>query len=78
MAKIAETNQIKVHACVGGTSIPDEKVSLQKEVHVIVGTPGRVEHMIKLRFLREFYLLSLYMYRTDLHYASMELISLQI
>ncbi|RCN33516.1 DEAD/DEAH box helicase [Ancylostoma caninum] len=62
MTKIAETNQIKVHACVGGTSLLEEKLSLQRGAHVIVGTPGRVDHMIKLGFLLTNFLKVLVMY----------------
>ncbi|CDY32586.1 BnaC03g15540D [Brassica napus] len=32
---------VKVHACVGGTSVLDDKRILQAGVHVVVGTPGR-------------------------------------
>uniref|UniRef100_A0A0D3B3U5 RNA helicase n=1 Tax=Brassica oleracea var. oleracea TaxID=109376 RepID=A0A0D3B3U5_BRAOL len=31
---------VKVHACVGGTSVLDDKRILQAGVHVVVGTPG--------------------------------------
>ncbi|KAL0482294.1 initiation factor 4A [Acrasis kona] len=36
----------KVHACVGGTKVVDDIAILKDGVHVIVGTPGRVYHMI--------------------------------
>ncbi|EYC17335.1 hypothetical protein Y032_0031g2408 [Ancylostoma ceylanicum] len=62
MAKIAETNQIKVHVCVGGTLVHEEKFSLQRGAQVIVGTPGRVQHMIKLGFLLTNFLKVLVMY----------------
>ncbi|KAL6725776.1 hypothetical protein Aduo_007807 [Ancylostoma duodenale] len=62
MKRIAETNQIKVHACVGGTPLFEEKLSLQRGAHVIVGTPGRVDHMIKLGFLLTNFLKVLVMY----------------
>ncbi|CAJ0596998.1 unnamed protein product [Cylicocyclus nassatus] len=51
MTKIAEPMSVEVHACVGGTSINEEKLALAKGAHIIVGTPGRVKHMIFLGFL---------------------------
>ncbi|VDM69718.1 unnamed protein product, partial [Strongylus vulgaris] len=49
--EIADIVLIKVHACIGGTSVDDEKFALAQGAHVIVGTPGRVKHMIELGFL---------------------------
>mmetsp|Transcript_15758 Transcript_15758/g.36270 ORF Transcript_15758/g.36270 Transcript_15758/m.36270 type:complete len:412 (-) Transcript_15758:1308-2543(-) len=43
---------IKVHACVGGTAVRDDIRTLQNGVHVVVGTPGRVNDMITRRALR--------------------------
>jgi len=43
---------IKVHACVGGTAVRDDIRTLQSGVHVVVGTPGRVNDMITRRALR--------------------------
>jgi len=43
---------IKVHACVGGTAVRDDIRTLQTGVHVVVGTPGRVNDMITRRALR--------------------------
>jgi len=43
---------IKVHACVGGTAVRDDIRTLQQGVHVVVGTPGRVNDMITRRALR--------------------------
>jgi translation initiation factor 4A len=42
---------IKVHACVGGTSVRDDIKILKEGVHVVVGTPGRVADMMKKSFL---------------------------
>ncbi|OMO99019.1 hypothetical protein COLO4_13550 [Corchorus olitorius] len=42
---------VKVHACVGGTCILDDKRILQSGVHVVIGTPGRVFDMIKRQSL---------------------------
>ena len=35
-----------VHVCVGGTSVAEDVAALRKGVHVVVGTPGRVLHML--------------------------------
>jgi len=43
---------IKVHACVGGTAVRDDIRTLQAGVHIVVGTPGRVNDMITRRALR--------------------------
>jgi hypothetical protein len=38
--------QVKVHACVGGSSVLDDQRILMSGVHVVVGTPGRVFDML--------------------------------
>ncbi|KAH0927295.1 LOW QUALITY PROTEIN: hypothetical protein HID58_019551, partial [Brassica napus] len=43
---------VKVHACVGGTSVREDQRILQAGVHVVVGTPGRVFDMLKRQSLR--------------------------
>jgi len=43
---------LQVHACVGGTAVRDDILTLQGGVHVVVGTPGRVYDMINRRALR--------------------------
>jgi translation initiation factor 4A len=43
---------VKVHACVGGTAVRDDIRTLQDGVHIVVGTPGRVNDMITRRALR--------------------------
>ncbi|KAG2321798.1 hypothetical protein Bca52824_015011 [Brassica carinata] len=46
---------VKVHACVGGTSVRDDQRILQSGVHnmaVVVGTPGRVFDMLRRQYLR--------------------------
>ena len=40
------------HACVGGTSVQEDICLLEKGVHVVVGTPGRVYDMISRGALR--------------------------
>ncbi|PRQ51435.1 putative RNA helicase [Rosa chinensis] len=43
---------VKVHACVGGTSVREDQRILQAGVHVVIGTPGRVLDMLKRQYLR--------------------------
>lgn len=43
---------VKAHACVGGTMIKDDVKILNKGIHVVVGTPGRVYDMINRQALR--------------------------
>ncbi|KAK8478091.1 hypothetical protein V6N11_044670, partial [Hibiscus sabdariffa] len=47
---------VKVHACVGGTSVREDQRILQSGVHVVVGTPGRVFDMLKRQSLRPDYI----------------------
>lgn len=47
---------IKVHACVGGTKVKDDIITLKSGVQVIVGTPGRVQDMMKKNYLRTDYM----------------------
>jgi translation initiation factor 4A len=42
---------VKVHACVGGTKVQEDMAILKEGVHVVVGTPGRVYHMISEEFM---------------------------
>ncbi|XP_071949617.1 eukaryotic initiation factor 4A-I-like [Antedon mediterranea] len=41
----------KCHACIGGTSVADDSARCKAGVHVVVGTPGRVNDMISRRAL---------------------------
>ena len=43
---------VKVHACVGGTSVREDQRILASGVHVVVGTPGRVFDMLRRQSLR--------------------------
>ncbi|KAI5845857.1 hypothetical protein DFP73DRAFT_495287 [Morchella snyderi] len=43
---------ITTYACVGGTAIQDDKISLAEGPHIVSGTPGRVCDMIRRRALR--------------------------
>ncbi|CAN4098527.1 unnamed protein product [Withania somnifera] len=42
---------VKVHACVGGTSVREDQRILAAGVHVVVGTPGRVFDMLRRQSL---------------------------
>ena len=43
---------VQVHACIGGRSVGDDAKVLDRGVHLVSGTPGRVFDMIKRRNLR--------------------------
>ena len=47
---------VKVHACVGGTSVREDQRILSSGVHVVVGTPGRVFDMLRRQSLRSDYI----------------------
>lgn len=47
---------VKVHACVGGTSVREDQRILSAGVHVVVGTPGRVFDMLRRQSLRSDYI----------------------
>ena len=42
---------LQVHACIGGTSIRNDLKILRQGVHIVVGTPGRINDMINRRVL---------------------------
>ncbi|GMH14225.1 hypothetical protein Nepgr_016066 [Nepenthes gracilis] len=42
MRALGDYLEVKVHACVGGTSVREDQRILQSGVHVVVSTPGRV------------------------------------
>ena len=52
MRALGDYLQVRVHACVGGTSIQEDLRILQAGVHIVVGTPGRVYDMLRRRALR--------------------------
>jgi translation initiation factor 4A len=52
ISNIGDFMSVKVHACVGGTTIKDDVTKLKAGVHVVVGTPGRVNDMIVRRILK--------------------------
>mmetsp|Transcript_25639 Transcript_25639/g.19396 ORF Transcript_25639/g.19396 Transcript_25639/m.19396 type:complete len:181 (-) Transcript_25639:196-738(-) len=43
---------VKVYACVGGTTIKEDISILKKGVHVVVGTPGKVQNMMMRGFIK--------------------------
>ena len=52
MRHLGDYLKVKSHACVGGTSVRDDTQTLQRGVHVVVGTPGRVFDMLRRGALR--------------------------
>merc|ERR1712194_438643 len=44
--------EVKVHCCIGGTSVREDIEKLREGQHLVVGTPGRVFDMISKRNLR--------------------------
>ena len=50
---IGEYANVKVHACIGGTSVRDDiRLLTQVGNQVVVGTPGRIHDMMKRGFLK--------------------------
>lgn len=47
---------IIVHACVGGTSVKEDIQILRKGAHIVVGTPGRINDMMKKGHFKTDYL----------------------
>ena len=53
---IGEYQNVKVHACVGGTSVREDVKILKSGVQLVVGTPGRIHDMMKKSFFKTDYL----------------------
>jgi|TARA_B110001450_G_C17625915_1_gene483148 translation initiation factor 4A len=53
---IGEYHKVKIHACVGGTSVREDIKILKSGVHVVIGTPGRIYDMMKKGFFKTEYL----------------------
>ena len=51
MTKLGHYLKVRVHLCVGGTNVSEEKKKLQDGCHIVVGTPGRIKDMINRQFL---------------------------
>merc|ERR1719251_361268 len=49
---LGDYQEVKCHACIGGTSVRDDIDKLREGQHLVVGTPGRVFDMIGKRHLR--------------------------
>jgi translation initiation factor 4A len=47
---------VKIHACVGGTSVREDIKLLKQGVQVVVGTPGRIQEMMKKGYFKTDYL----------------------
>jgi translation initiation factor 4A len=56
MKALGEYLKVSVHVCTGGTNIGEDIKILKEGVHVVVGTPGRVNDMLKKGYLRSEYL----------------------
>lgn len=46
VAALGQFLEAKVHACVGGTSFKADMAILAEGVHIVVGTPGRIYHLL--------------------------------
>jgi translation initiation factor 4A len=46
ITQLGDFMQVKCHACIGGTAVRDDIRILERGVHIVVGTPGRVFDMI--------------------------------
>ena len=51
MLALGDYMAVKCHACIGGTSVRDDMLKLEKGVNVVVGTPGRVFDLIERKKL---------------------------
>jgi len=52
VSALGEYLLVRCHSCIGGTRVRDDIAELQKGVHVVVGTPGRVYDMLCRKVLR--------------------------
>jgi len=49
---LGEYMHVRCHSCIGGTRIRDDIAELQRGVHIVVGTPGRVYDMLCRKTLK--------------------------
>ncbi|KAH7657531.1 RNA helicase protein [Dioscorea alata] len=56
MRALGDYMNVKIHACVGGTSVRSDQKILSAGVHVVVGTPGRVSDMLRRKSLKPNYI----------------------
>ena len=52
MITLGDFLNVRVHACIGGKNYEHDITALEQGVHIIVGTPGRVQDLIYRRKLR--------------------------
>ena len=50
---IGDYMDVTCHACIGGTDVHEDMRQIESGVQIIVGTPGRVQHMIDRSILRK-------------------------
>mmetsp|Transcript_23433 Transcript_23433/g.11280 ORF Transcript_23433/g.11280 Transcript_23433/m.11280 type:complete len:81 (+) Transcript_23433:331-573(+) len=48
---LGDYQNIKTHACIGGTAVKEDIKVLEEGVHTVVGTPGRVFDMMTRKHL---------------------------
>jgi len=49
MTQLSDRLQVKIHACLGGTSVRDNIRALKDGAQVVVGTPGRINDLVEVR-----------------------------
>ena len=49
--ELSKYMECKTHVCVGGNSVRNDIDIIKNGVHVVVGTPGRIFHMLRDRYL---------------------------
>ena len=52
MTALSDFMKVRTHLCIGGTAVRDDIIALREGVHVVVGTPGRVNDMINRRAMQ--------------------------
>ena len=51
MIQAIKQSECVVHTFIGGTAVKDDRDHL-KRCHIVVGTPGRIEELLRLKYLR--------------------------
>eukprot|EP01100_Stratorugosa_tubuloviscum_P013676 TRINITY_DN6_c1_g1_i2.p1 TRINITY_DN6_c1_g1~~TRINITY_DN6_c1_g1_i2.p1 ORF type:complete len:398 (-),score=216.37 TRINITY_DN6_c1_g1_i2:48-1241(-) len=51
VTSIGDHMNVRCHPCIGGTKVSEDVQKLQAGVHIVVGTPGRVQDMIERQSL---------------------------
>lgn len=51
VTKLGVYLKVKVHLCVGGTNVNEERNRLKEGAQIVVGTPGRIKDMINRQYL---------------------------